>query len=81
MILTSDQIKTYLTEQLNLSPEEFNEDTLLFSTGLLDSLNLLEVVTFLEKHIGRRLQPREITLAHLDSISRILAFVSKTKIK
>jgi acyl carrier protein len=52
-------------------------DTALFSTGLIDSLNVIELVCFVEEQLGRAVPPAEITLENFDSIDRIMRFASK----
>jgi acyl carrier protein len=52
-------------------------DTALFSTGLIDSLNVIELVCFVEEQLGRAIPPAEITLENFDSIDRIMRFASK----
>ena len=52
-------------------------DTALFSTGLIDSLNVIELVCFVEEQLHRAVPPAEITLENFDSIDRIMRFASK----
>ncbi len=72
--ITRQQISEFLVDSLSVQREEFEDDTLLFSEGILDSLNLLELITFIERRMGRRIRSRDITLAHFDSVNRILEF-------
>jgi acyl carrier protein len=53
------------------------DDTALFSSGLMDSLSVIELVSFIEKQIGCAIPPTEITLQNFDSISRIVRFISR----
>ena len=53
------------------------EDTALFSMGLIDSLNVIELVTFVEEQLGLSVAPREITLENFDSVGQILRFASR----
>lgn len=55
-----------------------DDDTALFSRGLIDSLNVVELVTFVEEELGRPIAPAEITLDNFDSINRIARFAEKT---
>jgi acyl carrier protein len=52
------------------------DDTALFSDGLMDSLSVIELVSFIEKQIGCAIPPAEITLQNFDSINRIVRFIS-----
>ena len=48
-----------------------DDDTQLFSSGLIDSLNVMELVSFVEGAIGQSIAPAEIVLENFDSIERI----------
>lgn len=54
------------------------EDTALFSRGLIDSLNVVELVTFVEEEIGRPIPPADITLDNFDSIARIARYAGNS---
>lgn len=53
------------------------DDTLLFSSGLLDLLNVIDLVSFIEGQLGCTIPPAKITLENFDSVSRIVRFTSK----
>lgn len=53
------------------------DDTELFSRGLIDSLNVVELVTFVEGELGRPIPPADITLDNFDTINRIARFAGK----
>jgi acyl carrier protein len=80
MALTKAALVTYLEETANVDPSEFEDDTELFSSGLVDSFAMVDLLVFLEKHTGAKLGPEDISLDNLDSIQRILDFAaSRTK--
>jgi acyl carrier protein len=54
-------------------------DTELFSRGLIDSLNVVELVTFVEEALGCAIPPADITLENFDSINRIVRFAEKLR--
>jgi len=54
-----------------------DDDTQLFSRGLIDSLNVVELVTFVEEELGRQIPPVDITIENFDSINRIVRFAGK----
>ena len=55
----------------------FDDDTQLFTRGLIDSLNVVELVTFVEEELGRPINPADITMDNFDSINRIARFAEK----
>lgn len=46
-------------------------DTLLFKEKILDSMNILDLMGYVEKQIGRRLSDEEIIMANFQSVKRI----------
>ena len=75
MALDREKLRRHLYEKQGLEPEDFEDDTLLFSSGLLDSFSMVELIMFIENAAGLRVHPAEVTLDNFDSIDRILAFV------
>jgi acyl carrier protein len=56
-----------------------DDDTALFSGGLIDSLSVIELVSYVEETAECVVPPEDITLENFDSILRIAEFVSKLK--
>lgn len=75
MALDRDSLRRYLHEKQGLQPEDFDDDTLLFSSGLIDSFSMVDLILFIEGASGLRVHPADVTLDHFDSVNRILAFV------
>jgi acyl carrier protein len=75
MILDRENLRRYLHEKQGLESEDFEDDTLLFSSGLIDSFSMVDLIMFIEDTGGLRVHPADVTLDNFDSIDRILAFV------
>ena len=75
MILDRENLRRYLHEKQGLESEDFEDDTLLFSSGLIDSFSMVDLILFIEDTGGSRVHPADVTLDNFDSIERILAFV------
>jgi len=52
-----------------------DDDTELFSSGLIDSLSVIDLVCLVETETGQSIPPAEITLENFDSVNRIAQFV------
>ena len=50
-------------------------DTPLFSTGLIDSVAMMEVIGYIETHGGIQMGTEDVTLENLDTATRMQAFV------
>jgi acyl carrier protein len=75
MVLDRENLRRYLHEKQGLEPADFADDTLLFSSGLIDSFSMVDLIIFIEETRGLRVHPADVTLDNFDSIDRILAFV------
>jgi acyl carrier protein len=75
MALDRENLRRYLQEKQGLECEDFEDDTLLFSSGLIDSFSMVNLIMFIEDTAGVRVHPADVTLDNFDSIDRVLAFV------
>jgi len=73
--LDHENLRRYLYEKQGLEPEEFEDDTMLFSSGLIDSFSMVDLIMFIEDAAGVQVHPIDVTLDNFDSIHRMLAFV------
>ncbi|MSU45306.1 MAG: acyl carrier protein [Candidatus Zambryskibacteria bacterium] len=48
-----------------------NPETLLFKEKVLDSMNILDLMGYIEKYLGRRLTDSEIVASNFESIRKI----------
>ena len=77
MMVTRQLLLEQLEIRFGLDATAIDDTTLLFSSGLLDSFSVAELLMFIEEQGGFRVEPTEITLDNLDSIERILAFTGR----
>jgi acyl carrier protein len=55
------------------------DDTMLRTNGILDSVSVLRLVTFIEEHYGIEVEAHETGVENFDSIERIASFVRSKK--
>jgi len=67
-------LRAALVAQFGADPASLDDDTKLFSGGLIDSLSVMDLVTFVERELGKRVPPADIILDNFDSIAQIVAF-------
>ena len=70
-------LRTALTTRFGVAPETLTDDSELFSSGLIDSMSVITLVSFLETELGVPIPPTDITLENLDSISRIATYATR----
>lgn len=57
--------------------DDIDYETSLFKDNILDSLNLLSLVSFLEKTFNIKIKASEINYENLDSIENMASFLSR----
>lgn len=79
MSLTRAALVEYLADSAGADMEGVEDTTPLFSSGMVDSFAMVDLLMFLEKHTGTKLGPEDIDLDNLDTLERILAFAAQRK--
>lgn len=77
MNVTKEDIVGFLSDDLAINMDGIDAQSLLFSTGIIDSFSLISLISFLEEKCGLRMSPSDVILDNLDSIDKMLAFVAR----
>ncbi len=72
------ELVRFLSEGLAVDLTAVDDATPLFSSGLIDSFALVELLAYLDERCGFKVKPGDVDLDNLDSIGRILAFVERS---
>ncbi len=77
-----EEIKNYIIEASLSDANKINDDTLIFDTGLLDSMGLLFLIEFLNENYQVEINDDELNPENFESINSIVAFVEgKVKVR
>jgi acyl carrier protein len=76
MPLSKQLLLTFVEDTLGVDTADVDEDTPLFSSGMIDSASMVDLIVFVEAEGNVKFAPDDISLDHLDSIGRILRFVA-----
>jgi acyl carrier protein len=73
-----DVVRKFVLEQLlpGEDAENLLPDTELVSTGVLDSICVLKLITFIEDEFQVAVEPNEADVDHLDTLNRIVSLVA-----
>ncbi len=71
----SEQIFLYLSQECGLDVQQITPNTSLFLSGRLDSIDVIQLIVFLEKKFAIKINAFDVSLERLDSVSKILAFL------
>lgn len=74
MALTEQNLIDFLKDSLNLE-EQIDAETELFSTGLLDSVAMMNMIVFVEETARTEIHPADVTLENFDTVARVVQLV------
>ena len=74
-------VKTFILNEFlpGEDPAELTDTTALLTTGILDSIAVLKVMTFVEEQFGITIEPHEAVVDNLDTLSDITRLVMLKK--
>jgi acyl carrier protein len=75
MALTREGLLNYFETRMGVNSADIQDETPLFSSNILDSFSMVDLIMFIEQESGTRVEPWEVTLDNLDSMKQILGFV------
>lgn len=71
-----NQIRAYILEEhFSDAAEDLKNDMPLISSGIIDSISVLQLVDFLEETFGIEFEPHEVDHSNMNSIDLMVAFV------
>lgn len=73
MALIEDSLISYLNTAVE-AEDTIDTETALFSSGLLDSVLMLNLIMFVEQNAGIQVRPEDVTLDHFDTPGRIVKY-------
>ncbi len=71
-------IRNYIAENILFSGKKFPyaDDISFLENGIVDSMNIMEIVIYIEEHFQIKVNDEDITPMNFDSIDRLAAFVA-----
>ena len=72
-----NEIKNYIVEASLTEAKHIQDDTLIFESGLLDSMGLLFLIEFLNEKYQVEVNDEELNPKNFESINSIAAFIER----
>ncbi len=69
---------SFITGDVALDDGEIVGDTDLLLTGLVDSLGVVLIVEWLERHAGRTIDPGDVVLENFQTVDAMMEFLRST---
>jgi acyl carrier protein len=71
------QVKDYIAKNLLFSDNGFGykDDDSFLEEGIVDSIGVLELVSFVEENFGVTVDDQEVTPDNFDSVNRLAAYI------
>ncbi len=71
------QIRTYIAQNILFTGNDYPyaDDISFLDQGIVDSMNVLELVNFVEERYGLKVDDRDIVPDNFDSVARLAAYV------
>jgi acyl carrier protein len=76
----TERILRFLSVDLRIDTTGIGCETELFSTGIIDSFALIDLVGFLERDAGVVFGPLDVTLENLDTVQRMVRFAERARV-
>jgi acyl carrier protein len=80
MVLTDASLIEFLEGELAVGSGSIDAATPLFSSGLVDSVSMVMLMSFLEKAGGLVIEPEDINLDNFDTVERIMSYVQRVRV-
>lgn len=69
------KIREFLKNELGIDVGKLGDDDLLFTSGLIDSFSLIEMLAFMESEFECKIDVTDLNIDELDSISALESLV------
>jgi acyl carrier protein len=78
MSMSTEALLNFIATNFALDRSDIGPDVPMFSSGLLDSFNMVDLVTFIESTARIKFGVLDLNLSNLDTVNAIMAYVGRT---
>lgn len=72
-----DSVRQFIKDSFLV--DEFADDDSFMATGIIDSLGVMQLVTFLESEFKISVSDRDLVPENFDSVARVVGFVERKR--
>ena len=77
IIQIQDRIKKFILKTSYISEDQINNDTQIFTEGIMDSMGFISIISFIEETFSITIVENELLETNFESINAIVDFVSR----
>ncbi len=72
-------IRTYIAREVLFRETDYPypDDASFLDEGVVDSMNVLQIMTFVEEHFGIHIEDEDVVPGNFDSITKLAAYVRR----
>ena len=71
-----ETIRTFITKEILFSDKyNYSDDASFLNEGIVDSMNVLQIVMFIEKKFNLHVEDEEVVPDNFDSVAKLAAYV------
>ena len=70
--MQQEQLIKFIKSIRRHKEQSIDQDTLLFKEKVLDSMNILDLMGYVEKHLERKLTNEEVIMSNFESVRKIV---------
>ncbi len=72
-----EKIKQFILKTSYVSPDQVDNDTLIFQLGIMDSMGFISIISFIEESFSITASDNDLLESNFESINAIANFVSR----
>lgn len=72
-----EKIKNFILETSYTSPENLNNETLIFEQGIMDSMGFISIIEFIEETFGVATTDNELIESNFESINAMADYINR----
>jgi acyl carrier protein len=68
-------LRKYISEEKGITFDDIGNDTSLLESGLIDSVNMVQILSFIEEQFGIKVEDNELIPENFDTINSIFNLI------
>jgi len=72
-----DRVRQFIKDSFLV--DEVGDDESFLASGIIDSLGVMQLVSFIESELGNKVPDTDLVPENFDSVARIAAYVERTR--